>query len=101
MVKNHNFAKAISDAAWSQFVGFCAYKAAWANGQVVRIDRFFPSSKLCSDCGEKHKQLTLNMRQWLCLACGVTHDRDTNAAVNILNQTMAGAAKSNVTGDMI
>ena len=88
MVKNHNLAKAISDASWSQFVGFCEYKQAWANGQVLRVDRsgtlWVPSSKLCSDCGEKHKNLTLNIRQWVCINCGVIHDRDTNAAVNIL-----------------
>jgi len=101
MVKNHNLAKAISDASWSQFVGFCEYKQAWANGQVLRVDRFFPSSKLCSDCGEKHKNLTLNIRQWVCINCGVIHDRDTNAAVNILNQTTVGATESHATGDMI
>jgi putative transposase len=100
MVKNHSLAKSISDAAWSQFVGFCEYKAVWANVAVLRVDRFFPSSKLCSDCGEKHKNLTLNIRQWVCIACGVIHDRDTNAAINILKQTMAGAAKSHATGDM-
>jgi putative transposase len=98
MVKNHSLAKAISDAAWGQFVGFCEYKAAWANSQVLRVDRFFPSSKLCSDCGEKHKNLTLNVRQWVCVACGVIHDRDTNAAINILNQTTLGARESHATG---
>ena len=98
MVKNHNLAKAISDAAWSQFVGFCEYKAAWSGGQVLRVGRFFPSSKLCSDCGEKHKHLTLNMRQWLCMACGVIHDRDTNAALNILKQTTVGATERYATG---
>jgi len=100
MVKNHNLAKAISDAAWSQFVGFCEYKAKWVNGQVLRVDRFFPSSKLCSDCGEKHKNLTLNIRQWVCLHCGVVHDRDTNAAINILNQVTVGATKSYAGGEM-
>jgi len=100
MVKNHHLAKSISDASWSQFVLFCEYKAAWVNGQVLRADRFFPSSKLCSDCGNKHKSLTLNIRQWVCLNCGVIHDRDTNAAINILNQTMAGVAKSYAGGDM-
>ncbi len=94
MVKNHNLAKAISDASWSQFVGFCEYKQAWANGQVLRVDRFFPSSKLCSDCGHKNKNLTLNIRQWACLNCGSIHDRDTNAAINILNQATAGVAES-------
>jgi putative transposase len=86
MLKNHKLAKAISDAAWSQFVGFCEYKAGWSNIQLLRVDRFFPSSKLCSDCGEKHHSLTLSVRQWVCLNCGAVHDRDENAAVNILNQ---------------
>ena len=101
MVKNHNLAKAISDAAWSQFVTFCEYKSYWSDGQVLRVDRFFPSSKLCSDCGHKHKSLTLNIRQWVCLNCGSIHDRDINAAKNILKQTTAGAAESYATGDMI
>lgn len=100
MVKNHNLAKAISDAAWSQFFTFCEYKAKWAGGQVLRVDRFFPSSKLCSDCGHKHKNLTLNIRQWVCLNCGSIHDRDINAAKNILKQTTAGVAESYAGGDM-
>ncbi|MCX6045942.1 MAG: RNA-guided endonuclease TnpB family protein [Chloroflexi bacterium] len=57
MVKNHRLAKAIADATWHQFVLFCAYKARWSGGQVWRVDRFFPSSQLCSDCGHKHKNL--------------------------------------------
>jgi len=100
MVKNHSLVKSISDASWSQFVTFCEYKAAWSGGQVLRVDRFFPSSKLCSHCGEKHKNLTLNIRRWLCLACGVIHDRDTNAAINILKQTTVGATERYATGDM-
>jgi putative transposase len=98
MLKNHKLAKAISDAAWSQFVGFCEDKAGWAGGQVLRVDRFFPSSKLCSDCGEKNHRLTLNIRQWVCLNCGVIHDRDENAAINILKQTTVGATESHATG---
>lgn len=100
MVKHHNLAKAISDASWAQFVQFCAYKQAWANGQVLRVDRFFPSSKLCSDCGHKHKNLTLNMRQWVCLNCGSIHDRDTNAAINILKQATVGTTESYAGGEM-
>lgn len=99
MVKNHSLAKSITDAAWSQFVGFCEYKAKWANGQVLRVDRFFPSSKLCSDCGHKHKSLTLNIRQWVCLNCGSIHDRDENAAINILKQATVGATESYAGGD--
>ena len=101
MVKNHHLAKSIADASWSQFVTFVEYKAAWSGGQVLRVDRFFPSSKLCSDCGHKNKHLTLNIRQWVCLNCGVIHDRDTNAAINILNQTTVGATERYATGDMI
>ena len=100
MVKNHHLAKSISDAAWSQFVAFCEYKARWSGGQVLRVDRFFPSSKLCSDCGHKNKSLTLNIRQWVCINCGSIHDRDINAAKNILNQTTAGVAESYAGGDM-
>lgn len=98
MLKNHSLAKSISDAAWSQFVTFCEYKAGWSGGQVLRVDRFFASSKLCSGCGEKHKTLTLNMRQWVCLNCGVVHDRDINAAINILKQATVGATESYATG---
>ena len=100
MVKNHHLAKSISDAAWNQFVLFCEYKARWSGGQVLRVDRFFPSSKLCSDCGHKNKSLTLNIRQWACLNCGSIHDRDINAAKNILKQTTAGVAESYAGGDM-
>jgi len=100
MVKNHSLAKAIRDAAWSQFVGFCEYKADWANGQVLRVDRFFASSHLCSDCGAKHKRLTLNVRQWVCLNCGSVHDRDENASRNILKEATAGAAESHAGGKM-
>lgn len=98
MVKNHNLAKAISDASWGQFVTFCEYKAGWVGGEVLRVDRFFPSSKLCSDCGTKNKSLTLNIRQWVCLSCGALHDRDTNAAINILKQTTVGATERYATG---
>lgn len=108
MLRNHNLAKAIADAGWNQFVSFVEYKAAWAGSEVLRVDRFFPSSKLCSDCGAKHKSLTLNIRQWVCTSCGVIHDRDENAAVNILrqssvqvlNESTRGARESNAVGDM-
>jgi putative transposase len=98
MLKNHRLAKAITDAGWSQFVTFTAYKALWTGGDVLKVDRFFPSSKLCSDCGEKHHHLTLNVRRWVCLNCGCIHDRDENAAINILNQATVGATESHATG---
>lgn len=99
MMKNHNLAKAIADAGWNQFVNFVEYKAGWDGREVLRVDRFFPSSKLCSDCGAKHKSLTLNIRQWVCTECGVIHDRDENAAINILNETTRGARESYAVGD--
>lgn len=101
MMKNHNLAKAIADAGWNQFVGFVEYKADWAGCEVLRVDRFFPSSKLCADCGEKNQSLTLNIRKWVCTSCGVIHDRDENAAINILKQTTGGAPESYAVGDMI
>ncbi|MCE7988817.1 MAG: transposase [Caldilinea sp. CFX5] len=108
MLKNHNLAKAIADAGWNQFVSFVEYKATWAGAEVLRVERFFPSSKLCSDCGEKNQNLTLNLRQWVCTSCGVIHDRDENAAVNILrqssvqvlNESTRGARESYAVGDM-
>ncbi|MEZ4866337.1 MAG: RNA-guided endonuclease TnpB family protein [Caldilineaceae bacterium] len=99
MLKNHSLAKAIADAGWNQFVNFVEYKAAWAGCEVLQVDRFFPSSKLCSDCGAKHKSLTLNIRQWVCTECGVIHDRDENAAINILKETTRGARESYAVGD--
>ncbi len=99
MMKNHNLAKAIADAGWNQFVSYVEYKAGWDGREVLRVDRFFPSSKLCSDCGAKHKSLTLNIRQWVCTECGVIHDRDENAAINILNETTRGTRESYAAGD--
>ena len=100
MLKNHNLAKSIADAGWNQFVNFVEYKAAWAGGEVLRVNRFFPSSQFCSDCGAKHKSLTLTIRQWVCTECGVIHDRDENAAINILNESTRGARESYAVGDM-
>ncbi|MEO9028907.1 MAG: RNA-guided endonuclease TnpB family protein [Ktedonobacteraceae bacterium] len=83
MVKNHRLAKAISDVGWSAFVSQLEYKAAWYGRNVVKIDRWYPSSKRCSNCGHMLDSLPLEVRQWTCPACGVTHDRDSNAAKNV------------------
>ncbi len=85
MVKNHCLAKAISDAAWSGFVTKLEYKAKWYGKKVIKIDRFFPSSKTCSDCGYINQNLTLDVRNWTCV-CGSRHDRDVNASKNILKR---------------
>jgi putative transposase len=76
-------AKSVQDAGWSAFVNMLAYKARLHGRTLVKIDRFFPSSKLCSACGALAGQMPLNVREWLC-SCGVLHDRDINAAINIL-----------------
>ena len=83
MVKNHNLARAISDASWSKFVGMMKYKCEWYGQNIVLIGRFDPSSKMCSHCGHIHKNLKLSDRTWTCEKCGTIHDRDTNAAKNI------------------
>ena len=98
MMQNGHLAKSIGDAGWAQFVNFVTYKQAWAGGEVLHVDRFFPSSKLCSDCGHKNTKLKLSQRSWVCSNCGIIHDRDTNAAINILSQATLGARESNAVG---
>jgi putative transposase len=83
MVRNHSLARAISDAAWHEFRALLEYKAAWYGREVVVVDRFFPSSRLCSTCGTLQEKMPLHVRTWTC-ACGTTHDRDVNAAKNLL-----------------
>jgi putative transposase len=83
MVKNHCLAKAISDVGWSEFVSQLEYKAAWYGRNLVKIDKWYPSSKRCFDCGHMLDSLPLDMRVWTCPECGVVHDRDSNAAKNI------------------
>lgn len=86
MMKNHNLAKSIQELSLYHFKEILRYKSKWMNRDIVEVDRFFPSSKLCSNCGYKNVNLTLKDREWICPDCGTTHDRDINAAVNILNE---------------
>jgi putative transposase len=83
MIKNHSLARSVSDAGWGEFRRQLEYKTAWYGSRLVVADRWFPSSKLCSDCGYKLEKLPLSIREWGCPSCGVVHDRDTNAAINL------------------
>jgi putative transposase len=90
LIKNHRLARAISDAAWRQMRSMLEYKARWYGRTLVVVDRWLPSSRLCSACGALQETMPLNVREWEC-ACGAVHDRDVNAARNVL---AAGLAES-------
>jgi putative transposase len=94
MVKNPRLAKSISDSGWGIFVIMLIYKGAWYGCKIIQLDRFFPSSKRCSACGYINESLTLNDRVWQCPECSINHDRDLNAAINILTFGRAGIART-------
>jgi len=95
MVKNRRLAKAISTTGWGTFRWMLEYKSEWYGSYVHKVDRFFPSTKTCSNCKHVLDELPLSVREWQCPHCGAIHDRDINSAINILNETRAGVARSN------
>jgi putative transposase len=98
MLQNHCLARVISDAAWHTLLTFLTYKSEWYGRDLVKIDRFFPSSKTCSHCGLVVESLPLDVRRWTCPGCKAEHDRDVNAARNILAAGLAVARKSEAWG---
>ena len=89
MIKNHNLAQSISDASWSEFVRQLEYKSKWYGKELIKIDRFFPSSQTCNVCGYINKATkNLAVRAWICPNCNAKHDRDINASINILHEGM-------------
>lgn len=104
MVRNHKLAKAISDTGWGTFVNFLSYKLERSGGKLIEINRWFPSSKLCSNCHYQISELPLDVRTWTCPSCGTHHDRDGNAAMNIRAEgirmlSSSGTGEANANGE--
>lgn len=100
IMKNHKLAQAMSDVSLGSFYSMLEYKCDWNDKQLIKIDRFFPSSKMCSNCGWINQDLTLNVREWICSSCGKKHDRDFNASKNILKQGLKILSGSGIESDI-
>jgi len=94
LIRNPKLAKSIADMGWGKFRQMLEYKAEWYGSKLVKIGRYEPSSKTCSECGSINSELVLNNRIWICQECGVTHDRDENAAKNIRKLGLSNTAGS-------
>ena len=84
MLRNHKLARSISDVSWSSFVAKLQYKADWYGREIIKVNQWFPSSQICSECGHKDGKKSLDIREWTCPICHTHHDRDINASINIL-----------------
>ena len=96
MIKNHKLSKHIADASWGNFVTLLQYKCDWYAKELVKVNRFYPSSKTCGDCGWINQELRLSDREWTCNSCGVVHDRDINASKNILKEGLKNISAGTV-----
>jgi len=86
LLKNNKLSDSISDVSWGKFIEVLGYKSKWNDKKIIKIDRFFPSSKTCNNCGYIKDDLKLKDRDWVCPICNTKHDRDLNAAINILKE---------------
>ncbi|OTO43828.1 IS200/IS605 family element RNA-guided endonuclease TnpB [Enterococcus faecium] len=86
MLRSHKLAKSISDVSWSKFVTKLQYKADWYGRKIIKVDKWFPSSQICSECGHKDGKKSIEIREWTCPVCHTHHDRDINASINILTE---------------
>ena len=96
MIKNHKLSKHIADSSWGNFVTLLQYKCNWYGKELVKVNRFYPSSKACSECGWINQELKLSDREWTCNSCGVVHDRDWNASKNILKEGLKNISAGTV-----
>lgn len=100
MMNNHKLAQAFSDVSLGNFYAMLEYKANWNNKVIVKVDRFFPSSKTCSNCNYINQGLTLKDREWTCQSCNTSHDRDFNASINIKKQGLKILSGSGIESDI-
>lgn len=92
LVRNRKLSKSIADASWSEFVRQLTYKCEWKGRTLVKVDRFFSSSQICSNCKHNDGKKELSIREWTCSNCKTTHDRDINASINIKTEGLSGLA---------